>query len=66
MFREAYTPPHRGFDEYEGYLQGCESRYTHVAACCSPGSASQDQNLTCQQLSVDAVNATQAGSEFAL
>ena len=33
MYTEAYTPAHRGFDEHMGYYQGCESHYTHVAAC---------------------------------
>ncbi len=66
MYKQEYTPARRGFDEHMGYYQGCESRYTHVAACCSPGSPSSDQNLTCAQLSVDGVNATQRGSQFAL
>ena len=66
MYKQEYTPARRGFDEHMGYYQGCESRYTHVAACCSEGSPSSDQNLTCAQLSVDGVNATQRGSQFAL
>merc|ERR1719440_1185531 len=49
MFTEAYTPPHRGFDEHMGYYQGCESHYTHVAACCSAGSPDRDQNYTCSR-----------------
>jgi arylsulfatase B len=66
MYKQEYTPARRGFDEHMGYYQGCESRYTHVAACCTEGSPSSDQNLTCAQLSVDGVNATQRGSQFAL
>ena len=66
MFQEAYTPARRGFHEHMGYYQGCESRYTHVAACCTEGSPSHDQNFTCAALSVDGINATQRVSEFAL
>eukprot|EP00035_Acanthoeca_spectabilis_P016511 m.338095 g.338095 ORF g.338095 m.338095 type:complete len:554 (+) comp16533_c6_seq7:3379-5040(+) len=47
MYKDAYTPRHRGFDEHMGYYQGCESAYTHVAACCSAGSPSNDQNFVC-------------------
>ena len=47
MFREAYTPIRRGFSEHMGYYQGCESAFTHVAACCSAGSPTSDQNFTC-------------------
>ena len=39
MFRAAYTPIKRGFDEHMGYYQGCGSAYTHVASCCHAGSA---------------------------
>jgi hypothetical protein len=66
MYKQEYTPARRGFDEHVGYYQGCESRYTHVAACCTEGSPSGDRNLTCARLSVDGVNATQRGSQFAL
>mmetsp|Transcript_97776 Transcript_97776/g.276738 ORF Transcript_97776/g.276738 Transcript_97776/m.276738 type:complete len:561 (+) Transcript_97776:51-1733(+) len=48
MHTEDYTPPHRGFDEHMGYYQGCESHYTHVAACCAAGSGDHDQNFTCK------------------
>jgi len=48
MYTEAYTPAHRGFDEHMGYYQGCESHYTHVAACCGAGSPDHDQNYTCR------------------
>ena len=30
-----------------GYYQGCESAYTHVAACCQPGSPHSDQDYVC-------------------
>jgi hypothetical protein len=30
-----------------GYYQGCGSAYTHVAACCTAGSSSHDQNFVC-------------------
>lgn len=49
MYTEAYTPARRGFDEHMGYYQGCESHYTHVAACCSAGSSDHDQNFTCEK-----------------
>ena len=47
MFKEDYLPVNRGFDEYEGYLQGCQSAYTHVSGCCSAGSPDHDVNYTC-------------------
>jgi arylsulfatase A-like enzyme len=47
MFTQAYTPPHRGFDEHMGYYQGCQAAYTHVAACCGASSPDHDQNNTC-------------------
>eukprot|EP00038_Savillea_parva_P008510 m.177434 g.177434 ORF g.177434 m.177434 type:complete len:563 (+) comp14347_c0_seq1:1-1689(+) len=47
MYKEAYTPRKRGFDEHMGYYQGCESAYTHVAACCSAGSNTNDQDFVC-------------------
>lgn len=43
MFMEKYTPMGRGFDEHMGYYQGCESAYTHIAACCRAGSPDADQ-----------------------
>ena len=43
MFKTKYTPIERGFDEHMGYFQGCESAYTHVAACCGAGSPTNDQ-----------------------
>eukprot|EP01063_Lacrimia_lanifica_P034144 TRINITY_DN6249_c0_g1_i1.p1 TRINITY_DN6249_c0_g1~~TRINITY_DN6249_c0_g1_i1.p1 ORF type:complete len:540 (+),score=166.88 TRINITY_DN6249_c0_g1_i1:69-1688(+) len=47
MMTDEYMPTSRGFDEYEGYLQGCGSKYTHVSACCTAGSDTEDQNYTC-------------------
>ena len=47
MFKESYTPRHRGFDEHMGYYQGCESAYTHIAACCSAGSPTGDKDFVC-------------------
>ena len=48
QFKEAYTPMGRGFAEHMGYYQGCESHYTHVAACCTAGSPDHDQNYVCE------------------
>jgi hypothetical protein len=48
MFMEKYTPMGRGFDEHMGYYQGCESAYTHIAACCKAGSPDSDQDFVCQ------------------
>jgi len=47
MFKQAYTPMKRGFDEHMGYYQGCESAYTHLAACCGAGSPDHDQDFVC-------------------
>eukprot|EP01060_Flectonema_neradi_P003334 TRINITY_DN1213_c1_g1_i2.p1 TRINITY_DN1213_c1_g1~~TRINITY_DN1213_c1_g1_i2.p1 ORF type:complete len:531 (+),score=87.69 TRINITY_DN1213_c1_g1_i2:74-1666(+) len=47
MFREDYMPAKRGFDYYEGYLQGCQSAYTHVSSCCSANTPDHDNNYTC-------------------
>lgn len=66
MYKQEYTPARRGFDEHMGYYQGCESRYTHVSACCTPGSSNDDMNMTCAQLGTDGTNGTQRGCEFAL
>jgi len=32
--KDEVTPWGRGFDAYEGFLQGCQSVYTHVSDCC--------------------------------
>lgn len=48
MFMEKYTPMGRGFDEHMGYYQGCESAYTHIAACCKAGSPDSDQDFVCR------------------
>ena len=45
---EKYTPMGRGFDEHIGYYQGCGSAYTHVAACCTAGSDTHDQDFVCE------------------
>eukprot|EP00658_Telonema_sp_P-2_P006088 TRINITY_DN12316_c0_g1_i2.p1 TRINITY_DN12316_c0_g1~~TRINITY_DN12316_c0_g1_i2.p1 ORF type:complete len:562 (-),score=99.42 TRINITY_DN12316_c0_g1_i2:379-2064(-) len=47
MFKQSYTPIRRGFDEHMGYYQGCESKYTHVAACCTAGSPDHDNEYVC-------------------
>lgn len=41
MYMKVALPIARGFDEHEGYFQGCGSPGTHVASCCSapPGKA---------------------------
>lgn len=49
MFKKEYTPTYRGFDHHHGYYQGCESHYTHVAACCTAGSPDHDQEYVCGQ-----------------
>ena len=33
MHADAFTPLSRGFKTHVGYYQGCESAFTHVAAC---------------------------------
>ena len=49
MHRNASTPWNRGFEEHSGYLQGCESDGTHIAACChasdNPG---HDDSFVCK------------------
>ena len=57
MFKTKYTPIERGFDEHMGYFQGCESAYTHVAACCGAGSPTNDQDYVCG----NGMNASGAG-----
>lgn len=47
-FKEEYTPMGRGFDEHVGYYQGCGSAYTHIAACCTAGSDTHDQDFVCE------------------
>lgn len=49
MFRESAYPRQRGFDEHIGYLQGCGSKGTHIAACCqeSEDPTTGDLNYTC-------------------
>ena len=47
MFMTKYTPIARGFDEHMGYFQGCESAFTHIAACCTAGSPDSDQDFVC-------------------
>ena len=47
MYKDAYTPIKRGFDEHMGYYQGCGSAYTHLAACCGAGSPDNDTNYVC-------------------
>ena len=40
-------PTNRGFHMWDGYLQGCESGWTHVASCCHAGSPYSDQKYIC-------------------
>ncbi|KAH8059752.1 hypothetical protein JL721_9169 [Aureococcus anophagefferens] len=51
MHADAFTPLSRGFGTHVGYYQGCESAFTHVAACravcCEAGSPDADDNFTC-------------------
>ena len=47
MFKEAYTPMQRGFEQHLGYYQGCGSAWTHVASCCTAGSPHSDQDFVC-------------------
>ena len=48
MFQEANMPHKRGFGEYEGYMQGCQSAYTHAASCCGAGSPTNDSHFACE------------------
>ncbi len=62
MFQTRYTPIARGFDEHMGYFQGCESAYTHVAACCTAGSPDSDEAYVCPS----GMNASHAGGHTKL
>lgn len=47
-FRNDSFPSRRGFDDFAGYLQGCGSRSTHVAACCdAPADPQNDTDAIC-------------------
>lgn len=35
MYTTDYYPSSRGFDQFEGYLQGCGSIMTHESSCCT-------------------------------
>jgi len=48
MFSKEYTPLFRGFDRFNGYLQGCQSHSTHESACCHPNNSMGDRNYVCQ------------------
>lgn len=72
MHAPAYWPTARGFDRYEGYLQGCGSQDTHVASCCSaPANASNFTDYVCDAPSgkdyrgLDWFNGTADGSAAA-
>jgi len=48
MYKEAVTPWKRGFDHHAGYLQGCGSGWTHVAACChASATPTEDKDFIC-------------------
>ena len=47
MFKREFTPAARGFNVSVGYLQGCESAWTHVAACCGAHTPTADQGYVC-------------------
>ena len=47
MMSEWALPTNRGFHMWDGFLQGCESGWTHVSACCQPGSAFNDAEYVC-------------------
>ena len=47
-FRNDSLPSSRGFDIFAGYLQGCGSQSTHVAACCDASpDPHNDSNFIC-------------------
>ena len=37
------------FALHSRYYQGCESHYTHLAACCSAGSPTNDTEFVCNR-----------------
>lgn len=44
----AAYPTSRGFDLYEGYLQGCGSQVSHIASCCdAPANATDYVGYVC-------------------
>ena len=47
MMSDWALPTSRGFDKWDGYLQGCGSGWTHVASCCHAGSPYSDQKYVC-------------------
>lgn len=47
MFQEKAQPRSRGFDEHMGYFQGCTSKMTHVAACCTANEPTGDKDYVC-------------------
>eukprot|EP01062_Namystynia_karyoxenos_P009373 TRINITY_DN13324_c0_g2_i1.p2 TRINITY_DN13324_c0_g2~~TRINITY_DN13324_c0_g2_i1.p2 ORF type:complete len:559 (+),score=164.65 TRINITY_DN13324_c0_g2_i1:78-1754(+) len=64
MFKQEYTPSRRGFDEYMGYYQGCESAYTHVAACCGAGSPTGDQHYVCHGPREEGQEEVEGGKDY--
>ena len=47
MMSEWALPTSRGFDMWDGFLQGCGSEWTHVASCCEAGSSFDDKEYVC-------------------
>jgi arylsulfatase A-like enzyme len=47
MHKTRFAPWRRGFNHSVGYLQGCESAWTHVASCCQARSPTSDQRYIC-------------------
>ena len=47
MMSEWALPTSRGFEKWDGYLQGCGSGWTHTASCCHGGSPYSDQKYIC-------------------
>ena len=41
MMSEWALPTNRGFHMWDGFLQGCESGWTHVSFCCTAGTLSR-------------------------